>query len=153
MAGHSKTASGGGKDKVLRRIVESVDDLTDVQRTATTARLCATIASVRIRTKCYDALTPAQVASPPAQVVMPSAPAAAPVFDPYAFSVVAVLARKGAAAVASELERIVDPAHLHALANAQHLGVDPGLTDPEALRAAMLAGAQRRLADRKAAAG
>lgn len=74
-------------------------------------------------------------------------------FDPFAFSVVVVLARSGADALMARLEEIDDADDLRALADAQHLGVDAGLRgDAAALRDAIVEGAQQRLADRRAAA-
>jgi hypothetical protein len=75
-----------------------------------------------------------------------------PLFDPFAFSAVAVLTRKGKPALVAALEGIVSVAQLHQLANAQHLAVDAAVDDPVALRAAILAGTERRIAERKAAA-
>lgn len=77
---------------------------------------------------------------------------AAPAFDPFAFSVVVVLKRKGRAALAEALKGITSIADLRKLAEAQHLGVDPAIKDAPKLREAIIKGAEQRMADRKAAA-
>ena len=73
-------------------------------------------------------------------------------FDPFAFSVVVVLKRKGRAALAEALKAITSAADLRKLAEAQHLGVDPAIKDAKKLREAIIKGAEQRMADRKAAA-
>jgi len=73
-------------------------------------------------------------------------------FDPFAFSVVVVLARNGADALHSRLEDIENARDLRELAEVQHLGVDDAITVAAELRAAIVRGAEQRLADRRAAA-
>ncbi|MCB1522318.1 MAG: hypothetical protein KDJ37_17350 [Hyphomicrobiaceae bacterium] len=73
-------------------------------------------------------------------------------FDPFAFSAVVLLKRQGAKALLKQLETIESAADLQRLAEAQHLGVDRDITDVETLRRAIVAGAEQRLADRRAAA-
>lgn len=78
-------------------------------------------------------------------------------FDPFAFSVVAVLKRSGPAALLERLSAIADADHLRRLADAQHLALDPAGGAPvpddlDGLRHAIVAGAEARLAERRAAA-
>lgn len=73
-------------------------------------------------------------------------------FDPFAFSVIVVLKRKGRAALMRELAAIDNAEHLHRIAAAQHLGVDRAITALPRLREAMADAAEQRLADRRAAA-
>lgn len=75
-----------------------------------------------------------------------------PGFDPFAFSAVALLAKKGRDALLARLGEIAEPQQLRELATAQHIAVDPGLTLPDDLRRAIVAGAERRIAARRAAA-
>ena len=75
-----------------------------------------------------------------------------PPFDPYAFSAVAVLTREGPDALLARLAGLETPADLVALAHAQHLAIPDGLTEPAALRQAILTAAETRIADRRAAA-
>lgn len=73
-------------------------------------------------------------------------------FDPFAFSVIVVLKRKGRAVLMRELAAIDSAEHLHRIAAAQHLGVDRAITALPRLREAMVDAAEQRLADRRAAA-
>lgn len=73
-------------------------------------------------------------------------------FDPYAFSLIVVLAKTGKAGLAKRLSEIKSTEHLRALAEAQHLAVNASLKKPDELRKAIVAATEQRLADRKAAA-
>lgn len=81
-----------------------------------------------------------------------AASAAGEPFDPFAFTAVVVLKRQGAEALKQRLAGIAEPAHLRLLAEKQHLGVPAEATDATALRSAILAAAQARIDDRRAAA-
>lgn len=72
-------------------------------------------------------------------------------FDPFLFGAVVVLERDGRDALLMLLDGVESAEHLHAIAEAQHLDVDTGLRDAGALRLAILAAAQERIADRRAA--
>ena len=63
-----------------------------------------------------------------------------------------LLAKQGADGLMKRLAEIKNAEHLRALANAQHLAVDAAIAKPDALRRAIVAAAEQRLADRKAAA-
>lgn len=89
---------------------------------------------------------------PTAGVAEPAAPAASKPFDPFAFSAVAVLAKRGRDELMAKLGEIEEPDHLRELALAQHIGVDPKLSRPDELRLAIVSGAERRIASRRAAA-
>lgn len=86
-----------------------------------------------------------------AAAVSPVAAAVAP-FDPYAFSAVVVLTRSGRDGLMQRLAEITNREHLVALADAQHLAVDRVLPSAEELRAAIVAAAEQRIANRRAAA-
>jgi hypothetical protein len=73
-------------------------------------------------------------------------------FNPFAFSTLIILARGGTEALAKRLSEIRSAENLRAIAEAQHLAVDPSLKRPEELRRAILSATEQRLADRKAAA-
>ena len=73
-------------------------------------------------------------------------------FDPYAFSATVVLAKTGRDGLAKKLLDIKTADQLKAFAEAQHLGLDRKLSRIDDLRKAILAAAEQRLADRKAAA-
>ena len=82
----------------------------------------------------------------------PAEPEPEPAFDPFTFSAVVVLSRQGKSGLLKRLSAIDDIAHLKQLAEAQHIAFDRSLTDSEALREAILKGAEQRIADRRAAA-
>jgi len=103
---------------------------------------------------------PEPVPAPVPALVAPEPAAEAPTpaaFDPFAFSVVAVLKRSGPAALLERLSAIADADHLRRLADAQHLALAPAGGTPvpddlDGLRHAIVAGAEARLAERRAAA-
>jgi hypothetical protein len=158
MARTTKQLSGGGKDKFLRALI-STEPAVD---TATALRLgdtmCAAIADVRVRREAWEEKRGeprrAEGKSKPAASPKPDAAAAAPTpaFDPFAFSALAVLTKKGPQELAKQLAAIASPADLHALAVAQHLTVNAALTDVATLRAAIVTATEQRLAERRAAA-
>lgn len=167
MVRHTKPLSGGGKDKFLRGLVDGVENVPESARGALKRELTEGILEVRVRRAAYDrvrAATPRQADEPPAapSPKLPPAPAPAvtetvappskPVFDPFAFSVVAVLTRKGRDALLETLAAIEAVEDLRSLALAQHLALDPDLASADEIRAAIVAGAERRIAERKAAA-
>lgn len=73
-------------------------------------------------------------------------------FDPYAFSVLAALMKTGREGLAKKLGEIGSVEHLKALAEAQHLALDPKIKKIDDMRKAIIAATEQRLADRKAAA-
>lgn len=73
-------------------------------------------------------------------------------FDPYAFGAVVILERHGPDVLLTHLDGIDDVGHLRQLAEAQHLSVDPAITQVPDLRSAILRGAEERIAERRAAA-
>ena len=168
MARTTKQLSGSGKDKFLRAIVDSVDGVDAGTASALGERLCDTVTEVRVRREVWDdlkepkapetrAFRPARAPTPKAAPSQPKTAhvpvvQAPPAFDPFAFSAVAVYARKGKSGLAAELARITSAEDLHTLSVAQHLAIDPALTDPASLREAIVAGVERRIAERKAAA-
>jgi len=77
---------------------------------------------------------------------------ATPPFNPYAFSAMVVLAKTGRDGLMKRLDAIENAENLRLLADAQHLAIGDALTSIEALRGAIVAAAEQRLADRKAAA-
>ena len=86
--------------------------------------------------------------------VEPQAPAspAPPVFDPYSPNVVVVFRTRGRDAVLAALHDIDDVTCLRLLAREQQLGIAGDLDDASAIRQAIVAAAERRIANRRAAA-
>jgi hypothetical protein len=80
------------------------------------------------------------------------APPQPPSFDPFAFSIVAMLARLGREELISRLNTIPAIDNLRTLALAQHIYVDPTLLRTDDVRLAIVRGAEHRIASRRAAA-
>lgn len=98
---------------------------------------------------------PAPSPAPPAPSPGPAADAAgtpAEPFDPYAFSATVVLKRKGKAELERLLAAVSDPAHLKQIAEKQHLGLLPEAKTAAEMRAGIVAAAEARINDRRAAA-
>jgi len=87
-------------------------------------------------------------------VIAPAPVAAVAVdsFDPNAWSLIVVLRKEGPAGLLSKLAAVDGIEHLHAIAKAQHVAIDPALADRAAIHAAILTGTERRIASRQAAA-
>jgi hypothetical protein len=73
-------------------------------------------------------------------------------FNPYLFSALVALAKHGRDGLMLRLKDIKTAEHLRAFAEAQHVPVDASLKRTDDIRKAIVAGVERRLADRKAAA-
>lgn len=166
----TKSLSGGGKDKFFKAVIAAEQGV-DPQAAARLGEvLINAVAEVRVRREAWDtyskpgpgekgrkgakARAAAEAAAKQASV-KPSAAAAAPSqpFDPFAFSAVAVLTRKGRDALAAELAKIGSADNLKAIATAQHLAIDPAILEIDSLRAALVVATERRIAERRAAAG
>jgi hypothetical protein len=89
---------------------------------------------------------PAAIAAAPVPAPQPSG------FDPFAFSAVSVLARKGRDALIARLGEITSPENLREFAIAQHIAIDQTLSHADELRLAIVKGTERRIAARRAAA-
>jgi hypothetical protein len=159
MARTTKQLSGGGKDKFLRGVVGRASGPNDGDGAQIADMLCNVVTEVRVRREVWEdisrAMPPAATSARPAETPPPSQEThatPAPAFDPFAFSAVAVMARKGAAGLLAELGRISDPSNLRQLAEAQHLVIAETSGDPEALRQAIVRATEQRIAERRAAA-
>jgi hypothetical protein len=156
MAGKTKALSGPGKDKFLRAIASGATDKAGLLEI-----LHVNVPEIRVRLEVWkDTLRgkavddvgggSSSVASSEPQAGKTVADTKA--FDPFAFSAVALLTRQGRAALEAKLAAIAAGSDLRALADAQHLAVDQSVTDAAHLRSAIIAGAERRIAERIAAA-
>lgn len=135
---------GALADRVAERCVKHIDLLLQWDR----GRVDATTNPLALQVPPSRSLQP--VPSAPVTARAPAGGGRA--FDPYAFSVVVTLVKKGREALLARLLEIDSAEHLRQLANAQHLGIDPKLSKLDDLRAAIVHGAERRIAGRRAAA-
>lgn len=180
MARTTKQLSGAGKDKFLRGLIASETGISSGAAEALGDKMCEAIADVRVRRDTWEqsrhartngsvapavakvdpaaatraspsatseAVSSPAIAAPPQSAQSPASP-----FDPFAFSALAVLTKKGRTALAELFGAIDSIDDLHAIAAAQHLTVDAGLRDLPPLREALVAATEARLAERRAAA-
>ncbi len=122
------------------------------------ARAVEKIAAALVAEKIAAEPTPEKFAAAPGAEMAAAAPRAserhdrAENFNPYLFSVMVVLAKQGRDGLLKRLQEIKSVEHLRAFAEAQHVPVEPGLKRGDDIRKAIVAAAEQRLADRKAAA-
>ncbi|MBS0252864.1 MAG: hypothetical protein JSR78_17545 [Proteobacteria bacterium] len=103
-----------------------------------------------------DLPEPAATPSPPAkiesEIAVQERHDRAENFNPYLFSALVALAKHGRDGLMLRLKDIKTAENLRAFAEAQHVPVDASLKRTDDIRKAIVAGVERRLADRKAAA-
>lgn len=106
-----------------------------------------------------DTIAATSVAVPDELPKQPLTPPQPQAFDPHAFSLIVTLRREGREALLAKLRAVGDTARLVEIAKAQHVGIPAlkgdgasVLEDWDALCLAILAGTERRLAHREAAA-
>lgn len=97
-------------------------------------------------------LSLARIATSSARQVLNDTPQPPPSFNPFAFSAVATLLEFGRGELMLRLEQIGSADQLRMFAAAQHLSIDPHLTQTADLRLAIAESAERRLSNRKSAA-
>ncbi|MBY0561732.1 hypothetical protein [Hyphomicrobium sp.] len=73
-------------------------------------------------------------------------------FNPYRFSALVTLSKHGREGLMTRLQEIKSAENLRAFAEAQHVPVEASVKRTDDIRKAIIAGVERRLADRKAAA-
>jgi hypothetical protein len=154
MVRHTKPLSGGAKDKFLRGLVDAVAGVPDAARLALERELTQGIAEVRVRREAYERIREQPERPTTASTVAAAMPAHVDraTFDPFAFSVVAVLTKQGRPALQAALDKIETVEDLRRIGDAQHLALDPALTIASDIRTAIVSGAEQRIAERKAAA-
>lgn len=176
MTRKTKALSGASQDAYFRRVLKTYPELGDDARERIVRRLRREIAQLRVRPAAQGDLGEAETPVPADAVNVPApapAPAAAPPvsqscpardpapagpmlsapFDPFAVNVIVVLRTAGKDAALEALNTIADTENLRLLAREQRLSVDEELATPQALSAAIVAAAERRIANRRAAAG
>lgn len=170
MTRKTKALSGAAQDAYFRRVLKTYPGLGEDARDRLVRQLRREIAQVRVRpgaraeaeaakTQAHaSASTPVvDGAQPPAQaptaepVAAPAAPA--PAFDPFAPNVIVVLRTSGRAAALAALAAIADADNLRLLAREQRLSIGDDVRTTAEIGAAIVAAAERRIANRRAAAG
>ena len=157
---NTKGLSGAAQDAYFRRVLKAQGSLSEEARERLVRSLRRDIAQLRLRREpLAEAAPPSR---PPASErcrpqATPNAPAAVPSanasFDPFSPNIVVLLRTQGRAAVLAALAGIDSEDELRLLAREQRLSLAPDLTSPQELRAAIVNAAERRIANRVAAAG
>ena len=83
---------------------------------------------------------------------VPPAPKPAAAFDPHAFSLIVVMRKGGKDALLAKLAEVPDIAQLQAIAKAQHVALEGEPSSRDGILEALVAGTERRIAHREAAA-
>jgi hypothetical protein len=152
MAKKTKALSGASQDAYFRRVLKAHANLPSEDRDQLVRRLRQEIAQLRLRAaipKDVEEAAPSSVAGP---IPDTPAPAAIPPFDPFSPNVIVVVRKAGRNAALALLGAIERAEHLRLLAREQRLTVPADLASPSELRAAIVAAAERRIANRMAAA-
>jgi hypothetical protein len=155
----TKALSGAAQDAYFRRVLKAQGSLSQEAREQLVRSLKRDIAQLRLRREPL----PDRVSAPlpigetchpesPASSALAAASSADTSFDPFSPNVVVLLRTQGRAAALAALAAIESQERLHLLAREQRLSVAPDLTSPAELRAAIVSAAERRIANRVAAA-
>jgi hypothetical protein len=147
MGKKTKALSGASQDAYFRRVLKAHPNLTAEERDRLVQRLRQEIAQLRLRTHArIDA------EAPPLPTVAPPPPPVAAPFDPFSPNVIVVVRKSGRDAALAALGPIDSVDHLRLLAREQRLAVPADPSSAGELRAAIVAAAERRIANRVAAA-
>lgn len=148
MAKSTKSLSGAEKDAYLQRSIALEADAGTADRLA--ARLKGEVTRVWVR---LDALgeSVTETASR-GEAAAGASEIEADDFNPYEPNVIVVLRTAGRERLLTVLRDIATVDRLRLLAREQQLGVESDATEPEAFRLAIIAAAERRIINRRAAA-
>jgi hypothetical protein len=148
--------SGAAQDAYFRRVFKGEADLSAEAREHLLRRLKDEIAQVRLRNRPRAA--PASAPPPAAKEAHAGSdpepsPAAADSFDPFTPNVIVLVRTAGRLGALAALAAIDTLDELQLLAREQRLSINPDLCSLPEVRAAIVAAAERRIANRLAAAG
>ena len=145
MAKKTKALSGASQDAYFRRVLKANPHLPAEDRERLVGRLRQDIAQLRLRTQART-----NCAAPLPAVCLPTPAAGTSAFDPFSPNVIVVIRKSGRDAA---LLGIDSADQLRLLAREQRLAVPANVSSAQELRAAIVAAAERRIANRMAAAG
>lgn len=157
----TRTLSGAAQAAYLRRLLEAHGNVPAAAREELLGALAREIAQLRVRSPAADALvrrprsspTKRRAAATGAQATRPPVPE--PIgrdFDPFSPNVVLIVRQSGRGAALAALAAIDGIDKLRLLAHEQRLSINAEPSSPAELRAAIVAAAERRIANRMAAA-
>jgi hypothetical protein len=149
----TKALSGASQDAYFRRVLKAYSGRSPEERERMVRQLREEIAQLRVRLPPRDAKIPHQDQSPrPSVTIGSTSEKPAPAFDPFSPNVVVVLRTSGRDAALAALATIESPENLRRLAREQRLNFGGDFSSAADLRAAIVAAAERRIANRLAAA-
>ena len=163
----TRALSGASQDAYFRRVFKAYPNLSADERERLVRRLRQEVAQLRLRRNARDETeTPAAEtpAREPTTAPEPAKPLTVPAlaasvskqpstpFDPFSPNVIVVVRTSGRDAALAALTSIDSPDHLRLLAREQRLAVAGDPTSATDLRMAIIAAAERRIANRMAAA-
>lgn len=144
MAKKTKALSGASQDAYFRRVLKAQEALSPADREQLVQCLRADIAQLRLRTAVPKHIEPLPASPPP--------PAAAPPFDPFSPNVIVVVRQSGRQAALEALAAITSLDDLRLLAREQRLALSADVASTADACAAIVTAAERRIANRMAAA-
>ena len=155
MAKKTKALSGASQDAYFRRVLKAHPNLPAEERDGLVRQLRQEIAQLRLRTPTHKATEEPPAASlaptpPPAPAAV--SPLAVASFDPFGINVIVVVRKSGREAALAALGGIDSLDHLRMLAREQRLAVPAEPSSAAELRAEIVSAAERRIANRAAAA-
>jgi len=169
----TRALSGASQDAYFRRVLKAHPDLSAEERDRLLRKLRQEVAQLRVRLEPRRDVEPPSAAlaaspaatmrrarsspsaDPPAPAARPEPPPAPPVappFDPFSPNIVVVVRKAGRDAALAALGAIDSLDNLRLLAREQRLTVGADLSSTAELRSAIVAAAERRIANRMAAA-
>jgi hypothetical protein len=159
MKKETKALSGASQDAYFRRVLKAHPNLSAAERDRIVRQLREEVAQLRLRVKVPGDIAaspdpPSTAAAQPAAAVpQPAAGSAGLPFDPYSPNVVVVVRKSGREAAVAALAAIDSIENLRFLAREQRLNVDADVLSVAKMRTAIVMAAERRIANRVAAAG
>ncbi len=159
MKKETKALSGASQDAYFRRVLKAHPNLSAAERDQIVRQLREEVAQLRLRVNVHGdiAASPSPPSTPAAQpaAAKPQTAAADATlpFDPYSPNVVVVVRKSGREAALTALAAIDSTENLRILARLQRLNFDADVSSAAEIRTAIVMAAERRIANRVAAAG
>lgn len=162
----TRALSGASQEAYFRRVLKAHSGLSPADRDILLRKLRQEVAQLRVRLEPkVDAEVPVvageavqaaepDIAAPPAATRRAARkPSPPPPFDPFSPNVIVVVRKSGRDAALEALGAIDSVDNLRLLAREQRLSIGPDLETIADVRAAIVTAAERRIANRMAAAG
>lgn len=157
MKKETKALSGASQDAYFRRVLKAHPNLSAAERERIVRQLREEVAQLRLRVRGDIAAPPDPPSRPAAQsaaaITQSTAASAGLPFDPYSPNVVVIVRKSGGEAALAALAAIDSMENLRLLAREQRLNVDAKVSSAAEIRTAIVVAAERRIANRVAAAG